>query len=261
MPRLVQSVPKYRKHKASGLAFVELSGRRHYLGPHGTRASKLEYDRRVGEWLQNGRTVKPDDVESGSLLTVELIVAYLNFAKNYYRKNNRPTSEYASILHALRPLKQLYGCKPIREFGPIALQTVISRMVTNGWSRSTVNKQTGRIKRMFKWGVSQELVPASLYQALATVSGLRKGRTEAHETDPIMPVSDGVVNATIQHLPEIPADMVRLQRLCGCRPDEVCAIRPCDIDCSTDIWQYRPPSHKTQHHNRDRVIFLGPQAQ
>ena len=47
MPRLIQAVPKYRKHKASGLAFVEINGRRHYLGPWQSKASKLEYDRRV----------------------------------------------------------------------------------------------------------------------------------------------------------------------------------------------------------------------
>jgi hypothetical protein len=32
MPRLAGAVPKYRKHRASAQAFVELNGRRHYLG-------------------------------------------------------------------------------------------------------------------------------------------------------------------------------------------------------------------------------------
>ncbi len=198
MPRLAQSVPKYRKHKASGQAFVELNGRRHYLGPHGSRTSRDEYDRLIGEWLQNGRTMKPPDAESGSLLVVELIAGYLNFAKSYYRKNGRLTSEYAAILHAVLPLKQLYGRKRVNEFGPIALQTVMARMVANGWARTTVNRQTGRIKRMFKWGVSQEIIPASIYHALSTVSGLRKGRTEARETDPVLPVADEVVDATLR---------------------------------------------------------------
>ena len=55
MPRLTKQLPKYRKHGASGQVFVELNGHRHYLGPHGTKASKLEYDRLTGEWLANGR--------------------------------------------------------------------------------------------------------------------------------------------------------------------------------------------------------------
>jgi integrase len=45
------------------------------------------------------------------------------------------------------------------------------------------------------------------------------------------------------------------------RPGEVCAIRPCDIDRSGEIWTYRPESHKTEHHDRDRVVFIGPKAQ
>ncbi len=59
----------------------------------------------------------------------------------------------------------------------------------------------------------------------------------------------------------ITADMVRLQRLTGMRPGEVCLIRPCDIDQSGDIWLYQPESHKTEHHGRDRVVPIGPKGQ
>lgn len=261
MPRLAQSIPKYRKHKASGQAFVELNGQRHYLGPHGSRVSRVEYDRLTGEWLLNGRVFRPNEAESGCLLLVELIAAYLKFAKDYYRKNARTTSEFAGILHAMRPLKELYGRQPVNAFGPIALQAVIKRMVAKGWARGTVNKQAGRIKRMFKWGASQELIPASIYHALLTVSGLRKGRTEARETQPIKPVPDDIVDITMPHLPDVVADMVRFQRITGCRPEEVCEIRPCDIDRTDDVWHYRPQSHKTEHHERTRLIFIRMRAQ
>ena len=33
MPRLTKSLPKYRKHRASGQAVVTLDGKDHYLGP------------------------------------------------------------------------------------------------------------------------------------------------------------------------------------------------------------------------------------
>jgi hypothetical protein len=42
VPRLVQAVPKYRKHRASGQAIVTISGRDHYLGPFNSKASKVE---------------------------------------------------------------------------------------------------------------------------------------------------------------------------------------------------------------------------
>jgi hypothetical protein len=42
-------------HRASGQAVVTIAGQDHYLGPHGTTASRIEYDRLVGEWLAAGR--------------------------------------------------------------------------------------------------------------------------------------------------------------------------------------------------------------
>lgn len=253
MPRLTKVVPAYRKHKQSGQAIVTLNGRDHLLGPHGTKASKFEYDGLIGEWLQHGRQREPD-APKASLSVVELIVAYLDFAHGYYRKDDRPTGEYAAIVCALRHVKAIYGRKPAAEFGPIALQSIMRRMVDDGLSRSVVNQNTGRIKRMFRWGVSQELVPADVAQSLWAVPGLRQGRSEARESTPVLPVEDSIVEATIGNLPTTVADMLRLQRFAGCRPNEVCQLRPCDIDRSGDVWEYRPQSHKTQHHGQPQDL-------
>lgn len=103
---------------------------------------------------------------------------------------------------------------------------------------------------MFKWGVAQELIPPTCLQALPAVGGLRKGRCEARETDLVLPVAEATVNATLLKLSEVVADMVRFQRLTGCRPGEVCSLRPCDVDTSGDVWSYRLESHKTEHHQR-----------
>ena len=54
MPRLTKSLPKHRKHKASGQTIVTLDGRDGYLGPHGTKTSQREYDRLVNERQANG---------------------------------------------------------------------------------------------------------------------------------------------------------------------------------------------------------------
>jgi hypothetical protein len=42
MPKLVKSLPSYRRHKASGQAVVALNGKDHYLGPHGSKVSRDE---------------------------------------------------------------------------------------------------------------------------------------------------------------------------------------------------------------------------
>lgn len=116
MPKLKQRVPKYRKHRASGQAVVTLSGRDYYLGPHGTRASRLEYDRLITEWLANGRCPPISDAD---ILTVNEIAArFWRHAKRYYVKNGRPTSEQAEYRLSLRIACQLYGRNPVTEFTP-----------------------------------------------------------------------------------------------------------------------------------------------
>ncbi len=49
--------------------------------------------------------------------------------------------------------------------------------------------------------------------------------------------------------------------LTGMRPNEVLAVRRCDIDTAKQPWAYRPTRHKTEHHGIDRVIYFGPSAQ
>ncbi len=71
MPRLVHQVPKYRKHRTSGQAVVTIAGKDHYLGPHGTKASRMLYDRLVAEYLSAGRHViepaKAQTIKANSL--------------------------------------------------------------------------------------------------------------------------------------------------------------------------------------------------
>jgi len=258
MPRLSNSVPRYRKHRASGQAIVTLGGKDVYLGPHGTKASHREYDRVIAEWLENERTIP--EPEAG-LTVVELFAAYKRHAVKYYRKNGKVTTEVGCILQAAQFVKELYGRTEAAQFGPLALQVVQRKMIESGLSRNVINRACGRIRRIFKWGVAHQMIPPATWQALTTVTGLRKGRTDARETDPVLPVDDTIVDQTLPKLPEVVADMVRFERLTGCRPGEVCNVRPCDIDTSGEVWAYRPESHKTEHHGRARIVFIGPRAQ
>ena len=55
--------------------------------------------------------------------------------------------------------------------------------------------------------------------------------------------------------------MVRVQRLTGMRPQEVVGLRATDIDMGDPAcWVYRPDRHKTEHHDRERIAFIGPRA-
>jgi integrase len=199
--------------------------------------------------------------DSQAVIVGDVMVAYLKFAKGYYRKDGMITSEYHLVVEACRAVRPIYGNALASDFGPLALKTVRQTMVDVGHSRKTINKQTDRIKRMFKWSAAEEQIPASIPQALSMVSGLRKGRTDAKEMPPVRPVDDSIVDTTLEFMPTVVADMVRFQRLTGCRPAEVCGLRPCDLDRTEEVWTYRPESHKTEHHDRDRDIGVGPRAQ
>jgi hypothetical protein len=162
MPRPSSSfVPKYRKHRASGQAVVTIAGVDHYLGPHGTKASRLEYDRLIGEWLAAGRQL-PIGSSEGITVT-ELIARYWPYAKKHNRKDGKCTREAPGIKCALKPLRELYGKQPAVEFGPLALKVVRSHFVEKGNSRQYANRQSQRIVRMFKWAVQEELIPSAVH--------------------------------------------------------------------------------------------------
>jgi len=134
-------------------------------------------------------------------------------------------------------------------------------MVEQGLSRGLVNHRIGRIKRVFKWAVAEELVPPSVHHALQAVTGLRYGRTEAREAEPVRPVNGKWVDAVLPHVSPQVAAMIRVQRLTGMRPCEVVIMRACDIGMTREIWTYEPHHHKNRWREQRRRIALGPKAQ
>jgi integrase len=255
-------VPKYRLHKPTGQAVVTLNGHDFYLGKYGSIASKDEYARRLKEWEANSRqVVRPTASAKSDLAVCELIAAYLRHCDVYYRKDGKPTTEPANITLAMRPLRKLYGDTPAAEFGPLALKATRQAMIEAGLCRNECNKRTAHIVRLFKWGAANELVPASVHHGMTAVAGLRMGRSEARESEPVKPVPEAFVDAVRPHVaPQIWA-MIELQRLTGARPGEVVIMRTMDIDMAGRVWVYTPSRHKTEHHGKERQIYLGPQAQ
>jgi integrase len=244
--------PSYRLHKPTGQAVVTLSGRDIYLGRYDTPQSRAEYDRTVAEWLINGRRL----TRQSDLTVAELIVEYIKHVDARYT-----SSEPGKIRLALRPVRELYGMTPAREFGPLALKAVRRTFVEADLVRTQINKRTRRIVQMFRWAVAEELIPPTVLQALKAVEGLRRGRGDVREGESVKPVPDGLVDAVKSYVSRQVWAMIELQRLTGMRPGEVCQMRTCDVNTQGRIWEYRPESHKTEHHGKSRIIFIGPQAQ
>jgi integrase len=271
MPRPATDYPKITLHKASGRARVRLSGKTFYLGKFGSRDARKEYDRLITEWVQNGRVRPPgakpaaspsDEPEQTGASVHVLLAAFWKHAEKYYRRpDGTATGELFPIKSAFRFVRHLYGKIPARDFSPLKLQAVRQKMIDAGMARSTINNNCQRIVRAFRWACSQEMVPGSVIHALESVTGLRRGRTDARESQPIEPIADDVVQKTLPHVSTIVADMIRLQRLTGMRPAEVCSLRPRNVDTSGDVWVYAPATHKTAHHGKPRVVAIGPRGQ
>jgi integrase len=128
-------------------------------------------------------------------------------------------------------------------------------------SRSVINSRIARIVRAFKWAVSEELAPESVWRSLTTVRGLERGRTTVRETEDVRPVPEAHVLAVLPYATPPVAAMLELQLLTGARPGEMRIMRGCDIDTSGNVWLYRPYHHKTWHKGKERVIAIGPRGQ
>jgi integrase len=270
-------VPSYRRHKQSRQAIVTLTdactGRRRdvLLGSYGTKASMEEYRRVVLDWEASERRL-PSSAPTLDLTIAELIDRYWQHVETYYRhEDGTATGEVQAMRYALRPLKHLHANTPARQFGPSALKAVRELMI-RGYEhpkfgkqspqcRTRINAQAKRIRRMFRWAVENELMPPDVHQTLCAVAPLKRGRTDAKESAPVLPVARAVVEETLPILRPMLADMVRLQLETGMRPGEMVRLRPCDIDMAGLVWLYRPASHKTLHHGHERIVVIGPKGQ
>lgn len=255
-------VPSYRLHKPTGQAIVVIKRKFYYLGKYGTEESKLKYEKIIGEYLLKGRaapaTPKPTD---GQITVRQLLAMYLVHCETYYSRDGELTQEYDEHRYLAAKCDPLVGRIAVEEFTPAVLDALRTAWVDSGNSRKYNNQMSGRLVRAFKWGVAKELVPASTWLQLRAVEGLKRGRCGAPDKPQVRPVSDDLVDAALEHMPDDVADMIRLQKFTAMRPGEVWFLRPADVDRSGAIWQYRPQKHKTWHHGKQRVIYIGPRAQ
>lgn len=277
--RRFPSYPK-RPHK-TGQARIVVGKKDIYLGVHGSPDSWSAYNRLLTEWTAGAAAseLRPHQVIS----VVELVARWQRHAQVYYAGS----TELRDFGDTLKPLVRLYGDTDAHAFGPRQMKALREAMATGswrtadevarfvrrgqavGWSRRLVNQRVNRIKRVWKWAVSEEIVPGDAYQRLQAVESFRAGKSKARESPPVQPVAASVVAATLPYLPPVPRVMVEVQLLTGMRPGELCRLTPGQIDRAPvidgqpvpGVWIYRPARHKTQQHGHGRAVVIGPRAQ
>lgn len=258
--------PKYRRHSSRDIGFVEWRGERKYFkGRYGSPQSVAAYKAFLSEYCAE----EPVAVLSGSgdVLIVRLLAAYLVHAEQYYPRG--ASSEFGHLRAIAAQLNAFAGGRRVTDFGPRSLKEFRDYLLTakdaNGepldWSRSYINHQISRVRRIFKWGVSEEIVPVEVHTALTTMAPLTRGRTTARETTRREPVELSAVNATLPHLSPVVATMVQFQLLTGARSQNVCELRPDEIDRTCEPWKWTPAKHKTSHLDRVLQMFIGPRGQ
>lgn len=265
-------VPGYRRHRQpdgrQDLAFVELDGRRIYLGAYGKPESRAEYDRRIAEYVANGRRLKSKDQVSGPATIAALAALwYEKEAKDREldprgreKRNNR------NVLLLLRPLIQCWGHLPPADFDVPHLDAVIESMVQGApehgrepWRRQTVNSAIAVMRRMFKRAKNRKWIPASVYDAIRDVEPLAAGRTEAEDYEVRQPVPIARVSAIRPYVSRQVWALIQLQLWTGARPGELVGLRAQDIDTSRPVWVADLKEHKNAHRGQPRPVpFIGP---
>ena len=271
--------PSYRCREGYTQAIVTLTDsvtkkrRDYWLGQHGTPESREQYHRIIAEWEANERRLPRPPVEPARTEKPEQL-ALIVLLRDFYRfaKRHNDDGEFRSFLAAMRLMKKLYGRTPAVEFGPKKLRMLREQMIRGDatedpprkpWARKYINQQVQRIRRIFKWAVAHELVPAAAHQSLCTLEPLKRGRSDARENPKVGPVPPDMLDAVMPLLSKPVRALVELQLLTGARAGELVELRVCDIevDEKTAVWSYRPHKHKNAHREHERVIYFGPRAQ
>ncbi len=235
-------------------AVVYINGRKIFLGKWDSPEAETEYRRLLAEWASN--PVSMGVKSNGSATIDELTLAFLKWAKEYHEYRT-----YHCFKMAVEMMLELYSGVSVRDFGCRKLTTLQNLFVSKGYARTQVNRFVCCIKRVFSWGVKEELVPVEIADALKHIDALRKGKTKAKENAPRMAVSDEIVEKTLPILLPTVADMIKIQRLAAMRPDEVCQMRVGDINTSGEVWMYRVPQHKLSWKEEIKDVPLGREEQ
>lgn len=243
----------YRLHKATMQAVCWFDGRTYYLGKFGSEESKAEYKKLEAMVLTNSAM----GLESKRISMVEAVVSYLKHAEKYYAGS----SEYQGLKDASKPLVELFADLHLNDFKVAHFKACREYWVKRGCARQYINKQANRVLRMVKWWIAESWMDQSAHHGLKCVEPLKAGRCDSPEAKPILPVSDSDIELTLPHLPPILRDMVRLHRLLGCRPGEICGLMPSMVDTSKEVWTIKLVKHKNAWRGHDRFIYVGPQGQ
>lgn len=290
MPR--QPPTELKCDKATNRAFVRWQGKKHYFGQAGSQ----EASKAFGKWLADLHPEPTSPAPNSRLTVLQCVEQYLYHAEKYYSEligadelqaagivvadgedpPRKTTGEFTNVKCSMWVLLEHAGGPKdyVDKFGPRKLTKIQEAMTAEKvakkasetgsrlkYCRNTINASIHRIRRCFRWCATQEMISPTIVTALDMVPGLPMGRSNARETKPVEPVPIAAVIATLPHLSPTVSAMVRIQLLCGMRPQDVCGMTGGELEMKDDIWLYRPADHKNAYRGQSLVKAISSDAQ
>jgi len=228
------------------------------------RPRKMAEEAAARYWEEHTRQIRRHDPAGVSVS--ELCALWAEHCREYYRgRDGKPTSMATNAVLAVRLFRDLYGNAAVAELTHADMLQLRDALVRSGVARTTVNRRLWCVKYMMEWALDEAIIPATVKAELTQVRGVKRGRSAAPERQPVRPVDDATISATVAHMMPNTADMVRVHRLTGMRPCELCGLRWSLIDTSRTPWVYRVPPEINKNEWRGelgqpRVVCIGPKA-
>lgn len=241
-------------------------GKWHHLGPAGSQEARREYARLVELWSVNpdASARRPDD-----LLVAELFADYLS------HNPEARTRSSGRDLRAISLFLQLYDGSACNEVQGPEFHAWISWLAAkrvgdrSKYTQTYIIQLMAAIRSVWRWGVATGRVPYDWLAAIETVQAPRPGRVRPGLPRPS--ADSAAIAATLPHLHPRWRVLVELQLHTGARPSELMRLRQRDVlrsgvvaipgagsmDLDREkVWAILP-KHKTAHHRKSRVLFIG----
>lgn len=185
------------------------------------------------------------------------IIMYINDSKSYYNGSREPLN----LDWGLRA----FFCEDLRSTLDKIRTPMLARLRdhharSGKYSRSSINKMIGYIRRFLSWCAEQDLVPAQQVYEIQSLRKLQYGRHGVIESPRVEPAVLEDVMLVRQTLKPGLAQYIDMMLYTGMRPGEARIMRAQDLELVADrCYVYSPSKHKTEHHGKTRFIaIIGP---
>lgn len=249
MGRKRNTLPNRTVHRPSGQDRIVWNGTTHYLGKHGSPEAEAAYRRAIRAIMDVGEPFpEPSKVTVRYLADRFMVHTKLSFKYG--------STEPMAYQRAMNLLVEHHGDLPAEAMTPAKFTAMRNAWAERGASVRTVNKHHNQVLAAFRWGVTVELIPATVWHSLQSVQRLKPRRSPAKDPRVVGPVTWAEVSAIQCHVRPQVWVMIQVQWHTGMRSGEMLAMTPGQIEDGV----YRPRKHKNAWRGHAREIPLGPKC-